>query len=66
MRKWRDLFNVTQIEVANILDLSSSVISDYEKGRRRSPGSNFIKRYVEALLEIDSKHGGIKIPKTFS
>jgi putative transcriptional regulator len=61
MRKWRDLFNVTQIEVANILDLSSSVISDYEKGRRRSPGSNFIKRYVEALLEIDSKHGGIKI-----
>jgi len=58
MRKWRGLLNVSQIEIANALELSPSVISDYETGRRRSPGSGFIKRYVEALLEMDEDRGG--------
>jgi len=50
--------SVSQIEVANALDLSPSVISDYETGRRKSPGSGFIKRYVESLLELDEARGG--------
>lgn len=58
MRKWRGLLNVNQIEVAESLDLSPSVISDYETGRRKSPGAGVIKRYVESLLEIDEKRGG--------
>ena len=58
MRKWRGLLGATQIEVAGILDLSPSVVSDYETGRRRSPGSGFIKRYVGALLDIDESKGG--------
>jgi len=58
MRKWRGLLGVTQIEAASILELSPSVISDYETGRRRSPGSGFIKRYVGALLDIDESKGG--------
>ena len=58
MRKWRSLLNVNQIEVAYELDLSPSVISDYETGRRKSPGSGFIKRYVEALLDLDERRGG--------
>ncbi|HEU4984797.1 MAG TPA: hypothetical protein VFT58_04085, partial [Nitrososphaera sp.] len=29
-----------------------SVLSDYEKGRRPSPGANFIKRYLQALYEL--------------
>jgi putative transcriptional regulator len=58
MRKWRGLLNVSQIEVANALGLSPSVISDYETGRRRSPGSGFIKRYVEVLLVLDESMGG--------
>jgi putative transcriptional regulator len=58
MRKWRSLIDATQVEIAQELDLSPSVISDYETGRRRSPGSQFIKRYVEALLEIDHRRGG--------
>jgi len=58
MRKWRGLLNVSQIEIANALELSPSVISDYETGRRRSPGSGFIKRYVEALLGLDEDKGG--------
>jgi len=58
MRKWRGLLSVSQIEMANILELSPSVISDYETGRRKSPGSGFIKRYVESLLDIDETRGG--------
>jgi len=58
MRKWRGLLNISQIEIANALELSPSVISDYETGRRRSPGSGFVKRYVEALLELDEGRGG--------
>jgi len=49
---------VNQIELANALELSPSVISDYETGRRKSPGSNFVKRYVETLLDIDEARGG--------
>ena len=58
MRKWRGLLSVSQIEMANSLDLSPSVISDYETGRRKSPGSGFIKRYVDSLLDIDESRGG--------
>ncbi|MBD3206635.1 helix-turn-helix domain-containing protein [Candidatus Bathyarchaeota archaeon] len=58
MRKWRELLSVNQIEVAEVLDLSPSVISDYETGRRKSPGAGFIKRYVETLLDIDESRGG--------
>lgn len=58
MRKWRGLLEVNQIEMANALELSPSVISDYETGRRKSPGSNFVKRYVEALLDVDEARGG--------
>jgi hypothetical protein len=61
MRKWRGLLNVNQMELADELNLSPSVISDYETGRRQSPGSGFIKRYVEALLVIDQGRGGYYI-----
>jgi putative transcriptional regulator len=58
MRKWRGLLSVSQIEMANSLELSPSVISDYETGRRKSPGSGFIKRYVDSLLDLDESRGG--------
>jgi putative transcriptional regulator len=61
MRKWRNLLNTTQKDIAELLHLSPSVVSDYETGRRSSPGSKFIKRYVEALINIDSKRGGTYI-----
>jgi len=47
------------------LKISPSVISDYEGGRRKSPGSIFIKRFVKALVEIDEERGN-KIIKRFS
>jgi len=58
MRKWRTLLQVNQVEVAEVLGCSPSVVSDYEAGRRRSPGSAFIRRFVGALLDIDERRGG--------
>ncbi len=58
MRKWRALLQVSQVEIAQELDLSPSVISDYETGRRRSPGSGFIRRFVGSLLDVDERRGG--------
>ncbi len=62
MRKWRELFGVSQIEISRIMKVAPSVISDYEKGRR-TPGSKFIRRYVEALISIDEKRGWITVRK---
>lgn len=58
IRKWRGVFNINQTELANYLSLSPSVISDYESGRRKSPGIQTIKKIVEAFIEIDEKRGG--------
>jgi putative transcriptional regulator len=58
MRKWRELFAVSQMSLSEKMRLSSSaVISDYESGRRESPGAKFIKRFVLALLQIDEEKG---------
>ncbi len=58
MKKWRELFGVTQIELAKQIKISTSTISDYESNRRLSPGVGVIKRFVEALFIIDEVHGG--------
>jgi len=58
IKKWRSLFKVSQKALARELSVTSSVISDYESGRRKSPGILFLRRYVEALLVIDERKGG--------
>ena len=58
MRKWRELFAVSQTTLSETMGLSSSaVISDYESGRRESPGAKFIRRFVVSLLRIDEQKG---------
>ena len=57
MRKWRELFAVSQLSLSEKMILSSSVISDYESSRRKSPGATFIRRFVLALLQIDEEKG---------
>ena len=64
IRKWRETFGITQSELSAYLKTSPSVISDYESGRRRSPGINMIKKIVEALVELDSIRGG-KVLKSY-
>jgi len=61
VRKWRTDFDVTQTELADQLDVSSSVISDYESGRRASPGIGVVERIVAGLLDIDEQRGGGRI-----
>jgi len=58
MKKWREIFGVSQTELADHLKVSSSTISDYEGGRRQSPGIGIVKRLVSALIVIDEKRGG--------
>ena len=58
MKKWRTDFNISQTELAAEIDVSSSVISDYESGRRESPGIGIVRRLVSALLDIDEDRGG--------
>jgi putative transcriptional regulator len=58
LRKWRTDFEVTQTQLADRLDVSSSVVSDYESGRRESPGIALVSRLVDALLDIDERRGG--------
>jgi putative transcriptional regulator len=58
LRKWRTDFDVSQTDLADQLDVSSSVISDYESGRRESPGIGLVSRLVYALLDIDERRGG--------
>ena len=57
MRKWRELFALSQLSLSEKMILSSSVISDYESSRRKSPGATFIRRFVLALLQIDEEKG---------
>ena len=57
MRKWRELFAVSQMSLSEKMTLSSSVISDYESGRRKNPGARFIRRFVLSLLQIDEEKG---------
>ncbi|MBU0635758.1 helix-turn-helix domain-containing protein [Candidatus Micrarchaeota archaeon] len=58
MKKWREIFGISQTELAEYLKVSSSTISDYEGGRRKSPGIGVVNRLVESLVEIDNKRGG--------
>ena len=58
MKKWRELFGISQIELAKHLKISTSTISDYEGNRRASPGVGIIKRLVTSLITIDEQRGG--------
>ncbi len=57
MKKWRELFGISQTELAKYLNISTSTTSDYEGNRRQSPGINIIKRFVDALFTIDESRG---------
>ncbi|MEF8832297.1 MAG: helix-turn-helix domain-containing protein [Candidatus Thermoplasmatota archaeon] len=57
IRKWREMFDVSQTRLAKEMDVASSVISDYEKGRRK-PGTPLVRNIVNSLIEIDEARGG--------
>jgi putative transcriptional regulator len=58
IRKWREEFGVSQQELARQLKVSPSVISDYESGRRKSPGIVIVRKIVDGLMDLDQASGG--------
>jgi putative transcriptional regulator len=56
MRRWRGRLAINQSSVAEEMGISPSVLSDYETGRRSSPGAAFIRRYALALVKLDQLH----------
>jgi putative transcriptional regulator len=57
IRKWREEFGISQQDLAKHLAVSPSVISDYESGRRKSPGIVIVRRIVDGLLDLDESRG---------
>jgi putative transcriptional regulator len=65
IKKWRNIFKISQKALASELEITPSVISDYESGRRKSPGIKMVGRYINALLKIDEERGG-NVIRSFS
>ncbi len=63
IKKWRELVRISQGTLAESLGVSPSVISDYERGRR-APGSDIVKRIVNALVDADEA-GGANVAKSY-
>jgi len=63
LKKWRMSFNIPQGVLSEHLDVSPSVISDYESGRRKSPGTAVVGKMVDTILAIDEANGGKYIRK---
>ncbi len=63
IRKWREEFGLSQHQLAEAMGVSHSVISDYESGRRKSPGAGVVKKLVEALIRLDREAGSPTISK---
>ncbi|MEN6610471.1 MAG: helix-turn-helix domain-containing protein [Methanoregulaceae archaeon] len=63
LKKWRMSFDIPPGALAERLSVSPSVISDYESGRRKSPGTAIVGKIVDTILSIDEKNGGKNIQK---
>jgi len=61
IRRWRLRFGLSQVELAQRLGATPSVLSDYESGRRKHPGARFIRKFVKVLIEYDLERGGLLI-----
>lgn len=57
IKKWREVFGISQVGLARNLGISPSVVSDYESGRRRSPGAKMVKKIVDAFISEDKRKG---------
>jgi putative transcriptional regulator len=63
LKKWRMNFEIAPGVLSERLGVSPSVISDYESGRRKSPGTAVVGKIVDTLLAIDEEDGGKHIQK---
>src|SRR5512136_29885 len=63
LKKWRMNFEIAPGVLSERLGVSPSVISDYEGGRRKSPGTAVVGKIVDTLLAIDEESGAKHIQK---
>jgi putative transcriptional regulator len=63
LKKWRLNFEIAPGILADRLGVSPSVISDYEGGRRKSPGTAVVGKIVDTLLTMDEENEGKHIQK---
>jgi len=63
LKKWRQNFEIPPGVLSDRLGVSPSVISDYESGRRKSPGTAVVGKIVDTLLAVDEENGGKHIHK---
>ncbi|NOR84605.1 helix-turn-helix domain-containing protein [archaeon] len=59
IQKWRDIFKISQKDFAKTIGVVPSVISDYESGRRQSPGLKMVRKIINAFVKIDREHGAL-------
>jgi len=55
LKKWRNIFGIGQKKLAIHMGIKTPTLSLYENGYRKNPGSLFIQKIVNALIEIDLK-----------
>jgi len=63
LKKWRTSFSISPGVLADHLGVSPSVISDYESGRRKSPGTAVVGKIIDSLFAIDEEKGGVYAKK---
>ena len=59
MRAWREKLGIKQKALADALGISASVLSDYESGRRSSPGVGFVRKYFVSLVRLVESLGRV-------
>lgn len=52
VRKWRVFYGLGLSDLAKLMEVSLSTVSDYERGRRL-PGRAFLKKFIYALFKHD-------------
>ena len=66
LKKWRNIFKLSQKNLASLLDVKPSVVCDFEKGIRASPGIGTVRKFVEAMVEYDRAQGGKIVNSMFA
>jgi putative transcriptional regulator len=57
IKKWREIFKLSQKEISDAMGMASQILSDYEAGRRKNPTSEMIQKFVKALIAKEKERG---------
>lgn len=58
LKKWQNIFEVNQKTLAKNMNISNTMLSDYQNGRRLNPNIKLISNFINSLIEYDLKHKG--------